>query len=95
MLGRSTTAEEGYAWAMSNTPFWPPHEITTSAAYRQWLRELYGRRPQLFLDAARNARDRSYYLLGQEWMTAVLFDALCRVARAHGMDIGEPLQWTE
>lgn len=94
-MGYSVTAKEGRAWAMSNTPFWPPHEIQTPVAYRVWLRELYRRRPRLFLDAARDARDRSYYLLGEDWMTTVLYDALTRTARANGFDIGEPLQWTK
>lgn len=80
---------------MPNTPFYPPNDVTTPAAYRQYLRELYRRNPRIFLNAARDARQRDFYLLGDDWMTSVLYDALTRVARAHGFDIGEPLEWSE
>jgi hypothetical protein len=96
MLSYSSDPHEGRAWNMSNTPFYPPHEIEqTPAAMREYLRELYRRNPRIFLNAARDAQRRDYYFLGADWMTMPLYDALCRVARAHGFDIGEPLEWRE
>lgn len=80
-------------WA---SPFAPP-DMATGAdpmRYRDYLRALYRRQPGLFAAWARDAARRDVTLLGDELLTATLYDALCRVARSLGLDIGTPLEWT-
>ena len=69
--------------------------LADPADYRAYLRRLYRRDPGLFTGWARDATRRDVTLLGDEWLTATLYDALCRVARSIGLDVGEPLAWTE
>ncbi len=63
--------------------------------YQAYLRQLYRRDPGPFLAWARDASKRDVTLLGDDVLTAVLYDALCQVARSIGLDIGEPLKWTD
>ena len=81
-------------WA---SPFAPP-DMAIGAdpqRYRDYLRALYRHDPGLFTGWVRDAARRDVTLLGDEWLTAVLYDALCRVARSLGLDIGAPLAWQE
>jgi hypothetical protein len=87
VLHRSETPPEGWALAVAASPFRPPLGVP----YREHLRALHRHDPRLFLAWARDADGRDYTLVGGPDETAILYDALCRVALRHGFRIGEPL----
>ena len=95
MLRRSTAPEDGEGRTVAASPFGSPHDVTTPEAHRDWLRRLYRSDPRAFASWAREALGEGYCPIGDDWMTATLYDALCRVARSIGLDIGEPLAWVE
>ncbi len=66
-----------------------------TALRRDYLRQLYRRDAGLFMAWTRDAARRDVTPLGDEWLTAVLYDALCRVARSIGLHVGEPLVWAD
>jgi hypothetical protein len=97
MLYRAETPVEGWCAVVWASPFAPPDAATGAdpERYRDYLRALYRHDRGLFIAWARDAAGRDLTLLGDEWLSAVLYDALCRVARAIGLDIGAPLAWQE
>jgi hypothetical protein len=59
--------------------------------YREHLRALHRRHPRRFVDWARRLDGEDHTLVGGEAETAILYDALCRVATSREYWIGEPL----
>ena len=72
-----------------------PFRAPLGVAYRAHLRALHRRRLRLFLDWARLAAGDDLTLVGDPDETAVLYDALCRVALVNGFGIGDPLPETD
>jgi hypothetical protein len=87
VLHRSEAPSEGWVLCVAASPFRPP----LGSPYRAHLRALHRRDPRLFLDWARRADGEDYTLVGPAEETAILYDALCRVAIRRGFRIGEPL----
>ena len=87
MLRRSETPPEGWVLCVAASPFRAP----LSVPYRAHLRALYRRRPRLFLRWAQLAVGEDLTLVGESDETAVLYDALCRVALGHGFRVGDAL----
>jgi len=70
MLRHSSDHHLGYCALFHVTPFAPPSDVTTPEEYLVYLRALYRRNPRLFVDWARDARDRGCTLHGSvaaEW----------------------------
>ena len=97
MLYGATEPVEGWCAVVWASPFALPDAKTGAdpERYREYLRALYRRDPGLFMAWARDAARRDVTLMGDEELTAVLYDALCRVARSLALDIEEPLVWTD
>ena len=87
MLRHSETPPEGWVVCIAASPFRP----VLGVPYREYLRRLYRRQPRLFVRWARDAQHKDYTLVGDDAETAILYDALCRVALSKGFFIGEPL----
>src|SRR5262245_34187382 len=87
MLLRSETPREGWVLSVAASPFRAPYGVP----YRAHLRALHRRRPRLFLRWAQLAVGEDLTLVGEPEETAVLYDALCRVALGHGFRIGDPI----
>lgn len=68
-----------------------PFRAPLRVPYREHLRTLHRRDPRPFADWARRADGEDFTLVGEAAETAILYDALCRVAISHGFWIGEPL----
>jgi hypothetical protein len=87
VLHRSESPPEGWVLCVAASPFRPPLGVP----YREHLRALHRRDPRLFADWARCADGEDLTLVGDAAETAILYDALCRVALRRGFRIGEPL----
>ena len=97
VLSRAAEPQAGDCIVVGASPFAALDGQTRAdpRAFREHLRRLYRQAPRLFTDGARDAAEKDITLVGDETETAVLYDALCRVARASGFDIGVPLERPE
>ena len=86
VLHRSESPPEGWVLCVGASPFRPPLGVP----YREHLRALHRRDPGLFADWALCAHQEDLTLVGEEAETAILFDALCRVALRQRLPDPEP-----
>jgi len=90
MLFHSFSPREGYVLELSVTPFWPSDPAMRAEDYREHLRDLWRRSPELFTHLARRARTEDLTLLstGRPELLVGWYVAVVATARRQGWEIG-------
>ena len=80
---------EGLALELCVSPFWPPIPARSPDGYREHLRELWRRSPEVFMHLARTARTQEVTLLstGRPELLAARYESIVAVARRQGWEI--------